>query len=84
MWGCCSRGLPGWKVLIHEHFRIRLASRPYSLQNLEDLHAHLTNTTLGSDGMPAETLSKEVRPEQTLRAGTRRDEVDKSDAQRDC
>eukprot|EP00624_Nannochloropsis_granulata_P005432 evm.model.NODE_38462_length_11801_cov_16.752394.2 len=58
-------------VLIHEHFRVRRAARPYSmaLDDLEDLGRHLTNTTLGLDedgkeegregrgGCPTETVS---------------------------
>ncbi|GAB5030655.1 tubulin--tyrosine ligase-like protein 12 [Nannochloropsis oceanica] len=58
-------------VLIHDHFRVRRAARPYSmaLDDLEDLSRHLTNTTLGLDedgkeegtegwgGCPTETVS---------------------------
>lgn len=36
-------------MLIHEHFRVRRAAEPYSLQrrHRHDLRRHLTNTTLG-------------------------------------
>ena len=36
-------------MLIHEHFRVRRAAEPYSLQRRHryDLRRHLTNTTLG-------------------------------------
>jgi hypothetical protein len=49
------------QVLIHEHFRIRVAGSVYRPTQLQDVNVHLTNTTLGSDGKPAETLSKQVR-----------------------
>ncbi len=37
-------------MLIHEHFRVRRATQPYSLQRAHrhDLQRHLTNTTLGA------------------------------------
>jgi hypothetical protein len=33
-------------VLLHEHFRVRVASRPYQPWALDDVCTHLTNTTL--------------------------------------
>lgn len=38
------------QVLIHDHFRVRRAAQPYSLQRAhrQELRRHLTNTTLGA------------------------------------
>lgn len=43
------------QVLIHDHFRVRRATRPYSLQRAhrQELRRHLTNTTLGAGADPS-------------------------------
>lgn len=58
-------------MLIHEHFRVRRAAKPYSLQrrHRQALRRHLTNTTLGLGGAPAGGKDEEEEEEAEAEAG---------------